>query len=75
MDSELAKWFIIILAALSFITTLYQYLRSRRKKMPLSAQNDVKARRLWQCDPQAYQRKFGDIDRKLEDNLRERSES
>ncbi|WP_143821069.1 hypothetical protein [Motiliproteus sp. MSK22-1] len=54
---------------MSLITVLYQYLRSRKRKIPLSAQNDVKAKRLWQCDPQAYQRKFGDIDRQLQANL------
>ncbi len=68
MESELTKWLIITLAGASLITTLYQYLRSKKKKMPLTAQNDVKARRLWQCDPQAYERKFGDADRQIEAN-------
>ena len=69
MESEFAKWGILVLAALSLVTVLYQHLRSRKRKMPLSAQNDIKARRLWRCDPQAYERKFGDIDRQLQENL------
>ena len=65
MESEFAKGLILVLAGLSLITVFYQYWRSRKQDMPLSAQNDVKARRLWQTDPGAYQRKFGDIDQQL----------
>ncbi|MEH6811020.1 MAG: hypothetical protein V7677_00685 [Motiliproteus sp.] len=69
----MTKWLIIALAAASLTTTLYQYLRSKKRKTPLSAQNDVKARRLWQCDPQAYERKFGAADREIEANTAKKS--
>ncbi len=75
METDLGNGIIIALAILSLATVLRQYLKSRKRKMPLSAQNDIKARRLWQCDPQAYQRKFGDIDRQLESSQQRREDS
>ncbi len=69
---ETEQWLILGLAALSMITVLVKYLKSRRQAMPPSARNDVKARRLWRGDPQAYERKFGDIDRQLEASEQQR---
>jgi len=57
---------LLLFALASFITLGWRYWRSRRQPMPPSARNDIKARRLWRGDRQAYQRKFGDIDRQLE---------
>ncbi|WP_210395321.1 hypothetical protein [Motiliproteus sediminis] len=64
------QWLMLLFAAASFITLGWQYLRSRRLQMPPSARNDIKARRLWRGDRRAYQRKYGDIDKQLEERSR-----
>ena len=56
----------LLFAVASFVTLGIHYWRSYTRKMPPSARNDIKARRLWRGDRQAYERKFGDIDKQLE---------
>ncbi len=52
-------------AGAALLTVLVQYLRSRNKALPYTARHDIKARRLWRCDPQAYERKFGAADQQV----------
>ena len=74
MPQTWEEWFIAVLAVAALLTVLRQYLKSRRTRLPYSARNDVKARRLWQGDPAAYARKYEKIDLQLEARAREREQ-
>jgi len=64
----------LLFAVASLVTLGWHYWRSHYYRMPPSARNDIKARRLWRGDRQAYERKFGDIDRQLEAKQHESQE-
>lgn len=66
MPETAQQWLMLLFAIASFVTLGWHYLRSRKQQMPPSARNDIKARRLWRGDRQAYLRKYGDIDKQLE---------
>jgi hypothetical protein len=55
------------LAVAALVTVWRHFRRSTNRSMPYSARHDIKARRLWRGDPDAYRRKYGTIDQQSDE--------
>lgn len=66
MDEELIKYLIVgAFVLFAFIPITWQAIKRRRETPPPMAANDRKLYRLWRSDPEAYQRQYGEMDRRF----------
>ncbi|WP_271270303.1 hypothetical protein [Aliamphritea hakodatensis] len=65
IDSDVSWPLLLIFILLVFGPLSWRAWKRRHQQVPPMAKNDRKLYRLWQSDPQAYERQYGEMDRQL----------
>ncbi|EAR60056.1 hypothetical protein MED92_00800 [Neptuniibacter caesariensis] len=65
MSEELLKYLVVgLLIIFAFTPVTLNAIKRRKENPPPMAANDRKLYRLWRSDPEAYQRQYGEMDKK-----------
>ena len=64
MGEEFKLWWVLLFIVLAFAPVTWNAIQRAKLKPPPMAKNDRKLFRLWRSDPEAYERQYGEMDRK-----------